>query len=305
MRLAKSKRVGWVIVLLLAAGLVTKGVFSWWKEWQTEQFRHDYILVNEGGIKWLSLAEDDKSMQVFELAGNVLVDVVGMKGGLRSEVVWKFGEGEGRPVEIVERSVELMFGAVADGVIYMPGNEVGTKSQVLKGALSLKSKTDLSWGERWNLYWKIRALREDQVEEVRMPTNIGVEEELPDGTKVIGIDRQRLDLLVADRLANEAVMGAEARLVIVNGSGIAGMGKLAERFLKTAGGLVVEVKEGDLRDGWCGFGGERSTLAANRGLVDWLRFKLGCERIEAKEFKLNAGELGIRVGEEWGRAYSR
>src|SRR5690242_8378080 len=69
------------------------------KDWAAEaialeQYRTNLIWVTDNQIKWASLSTVDGQMSVFEISPEMMVPVVGMQGEMRSQVLWKFGEGE-------------------------------------------------------------------------------------------------------------------------------------------------------------------------------------------------------------------
>lgn len=289
-----------LVVLLAGLKLITGIVRVW--SWQ--QLKTNFIVVNDDKIRWVNMsANKNEEVVVFDVPPQMLVRVVGMQGELRSDVLWRFASGEKKSVEITKRSLELMFGAVADGLIYVPGNEEDVKKLVGRSLLSLTSRSDLSLVKRLVIYWNWKDVNDGQIKQLGIPTALGVVEELPDGSRVVRIDERRMEQVVADYLVDDKVIEGGARISIKNWSGQEGMAKLAERQARAVGGLVVEVGEGSTKDGWCWYSADKKTLDENRGLVLWVWTRMKCEFEPNND--LREGEFELKLGKEWGEVYRR
>lgn len=277
------------VLALVAITLVYVGM----KMVKVENYKINLVWVVGDQVNWLNLDAKEKKATIFEIPENMMMGVVNMKGEIRSGALWKFGENEHKPLIITKRSTELMFGAIADGVIY----------QKNKGNFLFGVKSDLSFLDRLTIWFKYKKLAKDQIETVKIPQTLGVVEKLPDGSEVIRLDRQRLDLVIDGILVEEAVLKSTTRVIIVNRSGVEGMSKLAERQIKNVGGLVVEVKEGSVSDGWCHFGSDKKTLNENQGLTSWFEEKMKCKKeVYSEERK---GEIEVNIDKDWGGVYKR
>ncbi len=299
--------------LAIAFLVILGGVFIYKARWLADrvvawgQYRNNLIWVTGDNLHWVSWVMGDKQMVVFNLPAKMLVPVVGMDGELRSEVVWKFGEGESEPLRITRRSMELMFGARADGVVRWAKNVEKVSLGDLKQSLIL-GKSDLGLVSRGLALFSLGGVAGGSIKEIDIPKTLGVVEKLPDGSEVVSVDRQRLELILDDLLVDERVVQGSARLVLANVSGDRAALKLLERQIESVGGLVTDVKTGKVEDGqeidkWCEFRANKKTLSENGGLRGWLKFKADCR--EKTVENVDDSEIKLTAGEDWEKAYRR
>lgn len=98
-------------------------------------------------------------------------------------------------------------------------------------------------GVRFRLWWEWRSIRPDAVWPMRLE-DLGVfrQEVLPDGSLTRVFDTERFDSAAAGRLEVAAVRREAKRVLIVNTTGLAGLGSRAGRVLSQAGIAVAAVE---------------------------------------------------------------
>lgn len=272
------------------------------RTFSSRNFRTNIAWISGDQLRLVSIDKDQ--MVIFNVPETMMMPVVGMKGDLKSGVLRKFAQSEKQSLEIVRRSTALLFGSVVDGVIESEKDDQKPVEKIKTDLISWMVTSDINSIRRFLLFMSVNKLLANQIKEVDIPLAIGVIEQLPDGSSVVNVDKSRFNLVVNDLLSNDNLRGDMARITVENGTGMDNMGNLSERMIKSAGGFVVEVKTGEVHDGWCKFGVDKKTISENSALIDWLKGEFDCVN-DPKMISENANEVKVSVGRGFGQAYSR
>lgn len=284
-----------VLGVLVFCLLIFLGSLLVRSEWGS--FNYTVGIIGKDKIAILSVDPVAKQAVVMEIPGNMMLPVVGMKGELKASSVWKFGAGEGEMFGLTRRTLENFLGIKIDRLA-----RVESWDGEAKGLSSLwwrPMTTDIKTIDRVRLALFLRSLRDDQWSLNSVPLRLGVTEELPDGSRVVVMDTERLAGIMDD-FVNEMVLSSGLRVTIEDATGEKGTAVVAERILRTAGGVVTQIKRSESKDGWCFVGVTQKD--ENEAVVRWLVEKLGCEKKLDESFDF---EARLTLGKAWGEAYQR
>jgi hypothetical protein len=288
----------WIIASFLVVGLVLFGFFSWRSIWDDE-LSLTLVIAGPDQLGVLQLNPGASRATLLKLPDNLLLGVAGMGSQYQAKSLWRFGEVEGRPGELVSSSVAAFTGLWIDGYIYDP-NWTG--------------EIPLGWSHLWrgsqttNLgpYDYVRALRflgqlrSAQKTTLSLPASIQEVNQSPDGYEYVSINEQRLSIFTRENFASPVILSDRRTLSVANGSGVPGMARLMERMTASSGGAVVEIQEAQLQESWCQgrYSGEAT------GVVKWLEKRVGCQ-MEASDWQRARSEVEITLGVPWGERFSR
>lgn len=241
-----------------------------------------------------------RTASVVMLPANMLVPVVNTSANYKAGSLWKYGEGEKRPGDIIQRSLELFLGIRSQAYVRVGQLPTDKRTEIAKVILRGGEQGSIGWLDRLRAFWFVSSLRDDQYQVSKLPETIGEMEELPDGSRVVSVTGERTLPLISKAYANEIVLADSRRVDISNNSGEPGMGIIAERSLAVSGALVAAVKNGDTEDFYCRVSAPKSD-PNEEGLVEWINKRLGCE-IESSN---QGNEIEVKVGKTWGETYMR
>lgn len=294
----RGERTFFVVKVLFALGAVF-AVFTFFltlrSDW-SEDFNFSVALVGREKLGLLTIEPANGKAMLLTIPSNMMLPVVGMSGELKASSVYRFGQGEGKPILITKRTLETFLGTKVDRLVYIEnwsGEETSWKTFIKPMV------TDLPTIDRVKLVWFLMHMREDQWQSKEVPLKLGVVEMLPDGSEVVLVDGERL-ASIRQELNSEKLLQSDLRVNVENGTGERFMGVLAESMIESAGGLVSQVYEVEPMEGWCYVIVDKEN--ENEIMVSWMLKKLSCEK---KIEEMGSLEVVLKLGKDWGSAYSR
>jgi len=288
---SNSGRIGWWLMATVL--ILSILVFGWLvfekgrSKWGENRF---YItaVVEDEWIRVVGVNSMMKRAVEVVIPGEVMVPLVGTQGELKVKSLWRFGESEGRPEEMVRRSLESWMGVKIDAV--WRGDAAFEWSRVWSGMA--ESKWDsFSTVKAWN------ELRDDQRESLRIPSRLTSMKVTPDGQTEVSVDKGGLWAWMEGLWASPAILAESLSFEVVNASGEPGMARLVEQMIKSAGGVVVLVDTAEVEDGLCWYesGGESESVS-----IDWLERQMGCGERTGNRV---GGDVRVVIGKEWAERY--
>jgi hypothetical protein len=292
--------------LPIAAFLALVVITSWiWtmivlpSKWR-DNLPYTISLVGDDSIAVLHLDVTKKKALVVKLPPDMLVPVVNTSANYRASALWKYGEVEKKPGQIIERSLELFLGITSQGFVKLDNLPKDNKGEVAKMVIANGRISNIPLLDKIKAAWFINSLREDQFQTITLPETIGDMEELPDGSRVVSVAGDRTIPIIGKAYANDVVLSDGRRVDVINSSGETGMGIVAERRLAVSGALVADLKNGDTKDFYCMVSAPKFESSMD-GLVYWMSERLGCVKGELHD----GNEVELTLGTQWGNAYKR
>ena len=288
---SESGRSGWwlaavilTLLLLVLGWLVFERSRSKWSE---KRF-YITVVVGDEWIRVVGVNSMAKRAIEVVVPGEVMVPLVGTQGELKAKSLWRFGENEGRPEEVVRQSLESWLGVKIDAV--WQGETAFEWSRVWTGMSESK----------WDSFNTVKAwkeLREDQKESLRIPSRLTSMKVTPDGQTEVRVDKGGLWAWTMGLWASPEILAESLSFEVINASGESGMARLAEQMIKSAGGVVVSVDTAEVDDGLCWHeGGDGSESVS----IEWLERQLGCKERAGDRV---GGDVRVVIGREWADRY--
>ena len=288
---SKSGSGGWWLVIVALVLLV---LVSGWlvfernrSRWSENRF---YItaIVEDDWIRVVGVNSMARRAVEVVIPGEVMIPLVGTQGELKARSLWRFGENEGRPEEVVGRSLESWMGVKIDTV--WRGEAAFEWKRVWSGMLENK----------WDSFNTVKAwkeLRDDQRESLRIPSRLTKAKVTPDGQTVVRVDREGLWAWVEGLWASPAILAENLSFEVINASGEPGMAGLVEQIIKSSGGVVVLVDTAEEDDGLCWY---ETGIEGEFVSIDWLEKQMGCkERLGERV----VGDVRVVIGRAWAERY--
>ncbi len=245
------------------------------------------VFVNNDQVEVRQLSiEQDRGVKI-NLPAHLMVPVKGMQGRLRLKSMIKFADDEGEPFDIVRRSVEILLGSQTDGVIYqVEGSNI--RQLIYK-------KSDMGVIKRITWLWQWGRLEKNKVQEIDWPTSLGDEEQRPDGTEIIVVERDAAWDFSHEYLGTGRLRDGNVGVRVVNASGWQGLGYLATTMLEIEGAVVVDVEAQERQEGLC-----TVTYKQKNEIVDWIKDKWSCKGEESE-----VEDVIVVLKGNWGEKYQR
>lgn len=277
-------------VLVLLIGFFLR-LFAW--DWS---FGNTIAVVKGDEVYLVRYDPNDKLGVVWKLESEMQIPVVHSDGLIRLGGLWRYGEVEGDPGEVVKRSLTGYLGVWIDGYVYI--NDGGGEMVGWNWLMPGKIKSDVSLGDRWKFVSSWKGLREDQISEIKIGENLQEKVVWPDGTEVIEVSPDRIRLLTDQLFLDPELLEEDVLVKVVNASGVPGMARMMDRVMTNAGARVVEVSTAEETEGLCWY----DVMDDTKRIVKWLD-KVGCVRKERIE-EDKGYELELWLGREWEKLYN-
>ncbi len=279
-----------ILILVMVVGWLKLAVGS---SWGDDRY-YLMVVVEEKMLRVAGVNAKEGRLVELIIPDNMMIPVVGMSGSLKAGSLWQFAEGEGRAVGIVQSSLERWLGVKINGVIRSKSlNRVGWKEVLLT-----TDRQILIDKIRW--FRVLNKLRDDQKSRMVVPDEMLERKRYPDGEEVLIVDESRFGDWVGKLWNNAGLTNEEVKIKVINATGEEGIGRLAERMIRGAGGLVVKVESGERQVGGCWFVAEGAEN--QKETKDWLTKQMDCE-VRKEGDKVSMGEMELWLGEDWAKIY--
>lgn len=240
----------------MVVGVVVTGLVCWHyfqREWRGGE-RYSLVLVSEttDNVAMVTLDPVNAEAMVFLLPGEVLIESVRGYGEYRVGALLRLGEIEGVGSDLIEKSIQELFGLYISGVVRLEHDLdfddlsvnqkwVGDYSrQIIKAGML----GDLPVFDAIRYYQEIKAVRLDKFTIVSLESSrLLTEERLGDGTMAFRVDTIRLDQFLKNNLEHVLLQSEEIGVAVVNTTGEPGLGTRAAHLLSGNGIDVVAVDD--------------------------------------------------------------
>lgn len=245
------------------------------------------VFVNNDQVEVRQLSiEQGRGVKVI-LPAHLMMPVKGMQGDLRVKSMIKFADDEGKPLDIVRRSTEILLGTQVDGVIYQ--NE---RADLWK---RLYKRSDMGVVERLTWLWQWSRLEKNKIREVDWPNSLGEERQRPDGTEIVVVGRDAAWEFSHDFLGTGRLRDENVGVKVVNASKWQGLSYLATSMLEVEGAVVVNVEAREEQEGLC-----TVVYREKNEVVDWIKDKWSCKGEESE-----VEDVEVILQKKWGERYQR
>lgn len=157
------------------------------------------------------------------------------------------------------------------------------------------ANTDFTRKDLFRLWWQVKSMRVDDVE-VITTGNLHEEIVLLGGKTVLGIDDVSFNALLAKYLENRNILEDKEKIVVVNGSGVVGAGKLAADFVSAVGGSVDKVETGESTR-------QKTTIVAQKSYTsNYLAKLFECDITNVPNMQKD--QIEIILGRDFAQKYS-
>ena len=238
-----------VISIILLIGIGRQVYRSLRKSLWDGENRINFVLVSQP-ILVVSLAPSEKIINIFSIPDQALIEVIHGYGYYRVKSIFALGEIEGRGGELLVGSLREYLGVLIDAYalnheLRITNYESRIKKFLKECIISLlkgEGETNLTKWDLARLWWQINKVRPNKITLVDLgQTSASREVVLPDGTKAIEINSERIDRLVNQLFKDEKIVQEDLAIAVLNGTTHFGLARKAARLITNIGGQVVEV----------------------------------------------------------------
>jgi hypothetical protein len=155
---------------------------------------------------------------------------------------------KGNGAELLAGSLQDSFGLAVEG--FLKGTDGEWQKNGLKNSLlnqffnsfAYDKKTNLSRWDLLRLWWQIKMIREDKITLIDLSqTSVSQEVDLPDGTKAMKIDTERLDRIISQFFTDEQIKKEDLTIAVLNKTEKIGLANKAAKLISNIGGRVINV----------------------------------------------------------------
>jgi len=196
----------------------------------------------------VSFDRQAETINVLVIPDGTFVEVIHGYGPYRIESIYKLGEIKGNGGELLVGSLQEYFGLGVDG--FLVGGKFLVKEMSLKNFLLnqifplqfSKEKTNLSRWDQARLWWFLKRIREDKINLIDLSqTSASSEVELPDGSRAMKIDQERLERIISQFFVDPKIKEEDLSISILNKTEHFGLANKAARIISNSGGRVIQV----------------------------------------------------------------
>ncbi|MCJ7804116.1 LCP family protein [Patescibacteria group bacterium] len=307
-KLRITKLVFIIIIIIILSGLSFKIFRSVGKSlWDGKgQFN---LVINSQPVMVVSFDYPEKNINLLSIPDGTFVEAIHGYGPYRIESLYKLGEIKGNGGGLLAGSLQEYFGINLEG--YLTGDKYQPDNMKIKNfllnqffdALRGRGKTNLSRWDLLRIWWQVKKIREDKIIVVDLAqTSASQEVDLPDGSKAIKIEPERLTRIISQFFIDEEFKKEDLTITVLNKTEHLGLANNASKIINNIGGRVIQISS--LHDqtgtnGSCEIKSEKKYK--NSYTVEKLKQIFDCHWSEGEENEQRARIL-LLVGEDyWAR----
>lgn len=205
------------------------------------------MVVKSDHIYVASFNPSDSSLTLLKVPDETYVDVPLGFGRWPIRSVYDLGQAESPPIgaRLLKEAVSTSFGVPVDGYLIIPGDFEKIVEGVRKNPFSVitlirKGQTDLNFAETFRFWWGIRGVRFDNLTVSDIGgTSFTSWVLLPDGSRVLRLDRLPLDQYIQSQFEDSEIQAAGLSVGVYNATDHPGLADQAARVIANMGGRVV------------------------------------------------------------------
>ncbi len=263
-KIKKKKNKAWLILVLIFLFLFLL-IFSVFKIYRSlakslwdgqNQFN---VVINSQPVSLVSFNPLEEKINLLLIPNGTFIETIHGYGPYRIESVYKLGELKGNGAELLTGSLQDSFGLAVEGFLKGVSDEWqknGLKNSLLNqffDSFVHDKKTNLSHWDLLRFWWRIKMIREDKITLIDLSeTSVSQEVDLPDGTKAMKVDTERLDRIISQFFADEMIKKEDLTIAVLNKTEKIGLANKAAKLISNIGGLVInigaQVKNVDKKD---------------------------------------------------------
>lgn len=295
----------WILVFASFAflGLGVKGGLSYRHRIWDGQSRLNIALAGEKTCL-LSLDPVDSELVLVEIPSETEVEVAFGYGVYPINSVYELSRLEKREGELLAETFENNFAVPVEGWFYSSGEIESSKpksllTKLIFSTLKMGAKTNLTFWDLsrlWLVSNNVSVFRANFFNLSNL--NLLEEVELPDKTKALKIDEDRLDAFTQQYFQEKKLGGENLVIEVINSTKLPGLAEKGARLLTNVGVEVVGVGNQEEVVSRCLLVGE-SSIQKNY-LTQRVMGIFGCNWREGEEGK---GDLTLILGEEFQRRF--
>lgn len=309
---------GLLIAIILVGNLVklVQTFFSPWNISHTStknyiwngEFNLNLIAKKKSSIFVISYKPKDEKLIVFEIPGNLIVDVPFGFGSWQIRSVYELGETnkKGSGVDLLKKSAATLLGAPMDGFLDLERLDVSNIDQLVEFLgqnfiFSLPSltkiKTDLTL---WELVrFKIGSMvRFDKMEKLNLEDVLD-NGKLNDGSEIYRADPVKIDSLnvyFEDRIIKSELLS----IAIFNATDSVGLAQRVARMIGNIGGNVIITSNTKEVNKSFVFGQNSKTLERLEQIFGSCRkSEIDCDRIPMEEIASSRAQINVILGDDF------
>lgn len=223
------------------------------------------IVVDYGKLAIVSVDSTNKTVTVVRFLPDLYVSLPESVGEYRLSKVFDVGEinQKGTGGQLLTKAVEQTFSVPVDGYIKfhkdytLPTSDLTQLKQrassmaflwqfFLTRNFSSTIVTDLSSRDMIAFWWQIRHITSSKIHDVAaFDPKLYNQKALADGSQVLGVSDVLIDNVISENFKDPDVIRQNARVKIVNASGIVGAGTRLAKLIMTIGGNVIRIETAD------------------------------------------------------------
>lgn len=196
----------------------------------------------------ISLDYPEKNINILSIPDGTFIEAIHGYGPYRIESLYKLGEIKGQGGRLLTGSLQEYFGINLDG--YLTGGQYQPEKMKIKNfllnqffnTLRGQEKTNLTRWDLLRIWWQVKKTREDKIIFIDLAqTSASEEVDLPDGSKAMKIDPERLSRIVNQFFIDEGLEKEDLTVAVLNKTEHFGLANNASKIINNIGGRVVQV----------------------------------------------------------------
>lgn len=201
------------------------------------------LVISSPQVYLVSFAATEKDLLLLKIPEDLYINLPFSFGSWPVGSIYKLGQAEKTPIgaPLLEATFSLSFGIPIDGYI-ITSQKITKDSLVGSAGLNLlgQSRTNLSILEYLNLWWGIRNLRFDHIEQIDAASaNFTKKTVLADGSFAKALDQTKVDLFIQSKFADAQIKDEGLSVAVYNATDHPGLADRAARLITNMGGRVI------------------------------------------------------------------
>lgn len=304
-------RVFGVILALFLVG------FLGWIFFPTNDFvaNRQTIVLASSPMTIVSLDKENRVVTIISIDPDLVTEGTHGYGSYSLSAFWRLGQIDKKDGSVLSESLEETFGIPIRGYLGPVTGDLPTytnqftfvKEQFsfwkIGAFLSGKVRTNLQFRQFVSLVWRLHVQRPERVDTLDFRDNreaLGVEVTLPDGSKRVELDKERIDAILKQTFEDETVRREAVTVAVYNTTGMPSLGNRVARLLGHLGVSIVTVGNDEKEVDVCVIEGTNDHLeSASAHLI---RDVLGCSLSPVNES--GRADLVVRIGSVYAKRFT-